>query len=211
MSKFDYTKVYDHKLYKFIAPIGRIIMRCLFSIKLIGEENLPAEGGYILASNHNISLDPIILSMNKKRTIHFMAKEELFNNAIGNFFITRFNAFPIKRGSSDKASLQYAINVVKEGFVLGIFPEGTCSKDFIPKKPKSGVALIANLAQADVMPVSIYIEKNKKLRKKFTIRFGKMIKYEELGFSDDAKSTAQLRYASRKIFDEIVELWRLGH
>ena len=95
--------------------------------------------------------------------------------------------------------------------MLGIFPEGTCSKDFIPTKPKSGVALIANLAHADVIPTSIYIEKNKKLRKKFTVRFGKMIKYEDLGFADDGKNTTQLRYASRKIFDEIVELWRLGH
>lgn len=53
--------------------------------------------------------------------MYFMAKEELFHNPAAAYFLTRFNAFPVKRGSSDKASVEYAIRVVKEGNVLGIF------------------------------------------------------------------------------------------
>ena len=211
MKPFDYSKVRDHATYHILMPLDILLFnKTMFRVTFVGEENVPKEGGFILASNHIHFLYPVGMAGGRVRVMYFMATEDLFHNPASAFFLTRFNAFPVKRGSSDKSSVEYAIRVVQEGKVLGIFPEGTRSPDGRPATPKAGVALIAKQAHADVLPVSIYSEHPSKYFTKLTVRFGKMIPYDELGITEGG-STRELREASRLIMDRIVALWEEGH
>lgn len=210
MKPFDYSKVKDHAAYHILMPLDILLFnKTMFRVTFVGKENVPKEGGFILASNHIHFLDPLIIAGSRTRVMHFMAKEELFHNPAAAYFLTRFNAFPVRRGASDKSSLEFAIRVVREGNVLGIFPEGTRSPDCRPGAPKAGVALIAKQARADVLPVSVYSDHQAKYGTELTVRFGKMIPYEELGITEEG-GTRELREASRRIMDRITELWEEG-
>ena len=208
---FDYSKIKNYKLYTFAVPIAKFVMSLKYKLRYEGKENLPKTGAYIVSANHLTSFDPVLLAMNSGRVIHFMSKYENFENPFSRFFLTHFNSFPVKRGSSDKSSIEYAINLIKHGEVIGIFPEGTRNKEGgEPQKAKSGVALIAKATNADVVPCSIHIGEKKGFRRLCTVRYGELIKFEDLGFSSESRSTSEIRNASRIIFDETVALWRKG-
>lgn len=142
-----------------------------------------------------------------------MAKLELFNiTRLTSWLLRHLNAFPISRGTGDQRSLNYAIRLVEEGKVLGIFPEGTRSKDPNGKMlpPKAGVALIAKATHSDILPACIYFEGKSKFRKKMTIRFGEVIPYEDLGLTDES-NMGEIKEASRFIMGKIGELLEKGH
>lgn len=206
MASFDYTNTKDRKVYNALMPVAKLLAKIVFNIKYEGIENFPEKGGYIFASNHIVAVDPVYISTRSPHPIHYMAKSETFKNAFTSGFLTHFNAFPVVRGAGDMSAIDYAVKLVKDGRVLGIFPEGTRSKDLKPGRAKSGVALIAKMAHADVMPVSIRFEGKPKFRAKVVVRYGKPIPFEELGL-DDESSSASLKTASRIIMDRIVELW----
>lgn len=208
--KYDFTKVKEYKFYNFVRGLAKILCRSKYKINYIGLENIPKDGGFILACNHQNALDPVIIASAMKRPVHFMAKEELFeNNSVG-FFLKHFNAFPVVRGSGDMSAVNYAENIVKNGWILGIFPEGTRSKDFKPARGKSGVALVAKQTEADILPVCIYTSDEFKNGTKLTVRFGKIIPYRDLGFTEE-RSAKELRFAAKKIMGEVVTLWEKGH
>lgn len=209
-------KVNDKKpkrrvLYYIMKPILILLLPLFYNVKCYGRKNIPKSSKLILASNHISIVDPVMILVKCPRTVHFMAKSELFTNPFLNIFFRNMNAFPVKRGKSDNTALSYAIKILENPWVFGIFPEGGTSKDLLPKKAKSGVAYIAKISGADVLPVSIYKESGKKtLRPKITLRFGNVIKNEELGFSENT-SPAKLKEASNIIMDKIVELWNKKH
>lgn len=208
--QFDFGKVKEYKLYQALRWVA--VLFCLrYKITYVGRENIPQDGGYIIACNHQSGVDPIILGRGVKRTIHFMAKEELFENEALGIFIKHLNAFPVRRGQGDTAAVEFAEEIVRNGYVLGIFPEGTRSKDFKPARGKSGTALIAKVTGADVLPVSIYTSDRYKKGTRLTVRFGKVIKNEEFGFTEEPHSTAELKSATKRIMGDITSLWEEGH
>ena len=211
MKGFDYSKITEGKLYEAVRPIGKALEKMLYKIEYTGTENIPENGGFILASNHLNALDPVFIALGmEKRQLHFMGKKELFENAFVKFFLSRLNGFPIVRGGADSEALNYAIRIVKEGYVLGMFPEGTRSKDYKPARAKSGVAVIAKEAKADILPVAIYTSDDMKKGTKLTIRYGELIPYEKLGISDES-SREEIRGCAQNIMEEIKKLWEMGH
>ncbi len=211
MKGFDYSKVTEGGLYDTMRPVGKIIEKMLYKVEYVGTENIPENGGFILASNHVNALDPVFIALGmEKRQLHFMGKKELFQNPVIKFFLSKLNGFPIVRGGADSEALNYAIRIVKEGYVLGIFPEGTRSKDYKPARAKSGVAVIAKEAKADILPVAIYTSDDMKKHTKLTIRFGEVIPYESLGISDDS-SREEIRGCAQYVMGEITKLWEMGH
>ncbi len=211
MKAFDYETVRNHRTYNKLIPLAKVVSSIVAKPKIIGLENVPKEGGFILASNHITSLDPVHIASHFPMPVHFMGKEEAFASSLTGWFFTKMNGFPVARGSADKSSVEYAIKLVREGYVLGIFPEGTREKDFKPTRAKSGVALIAKAAQADILPVSFYTSDDAKFGSKLTIRFGEIIRYGELGFTDEEHSSKELKEAARIIMERIVGLWEQGH
>ena len=90
--------------------------------------------------------------------------------------------------------------------MLCIFPEGTRSADGMPHEAKSGVGYIARHAAADVVPTAIYVEEKDKKGSKVIVKFGKPIRYSDMGFTDGGKTSENKRVAKR-VMDEIVRLW----
>ena len=194
--------------YKILKVIFRFTFNLLFSPKVIGAENVPKEGAMIMAANHMSNWDPPILGTYLPRTVGYMAKEELFKPAIAGAIIKSLNAFPVKRGASDRGAIKMALNILKKGLCLGIFPEGTRSRDGKLHKAQAGVSLIAAMSKAPVVPTAL-IGTNKIWSKeeKFpqqTIVFGEPIYYE--GKSNDK---AALEEFSQEIMKKIENLIKL--
>ena len=194
--------------YKILKVIFRFTFNLLFSPKVIGAENVPKEGAMIMAANHMSNWDPPILGTYLPRTVGYMAKEELFKPAIAGAIIKSLNAFPVKRGASDRGAIKMALNILKKGLCLGIFPEGTRSRDGKLHKAQAGVSLIAAMSKAPVVPTAL-IGTNKIWSKEekfpqLTIVFGEPIYYE--GKSNDK---AALEEFSQEIMKKIENLIKL--
>lgn len=142
-----------------LYPLGKALVSTvlypLYRIKVIGKENFPKEGGVLLCTNHIDALDPPVVGITCPRTVHFMAKEELFNLPLLKSILPRVKAFPVKRGMSDRQALRTGLSVLKEGNVVGLFPEGTRSKDGELKEGLAGAGFFALRGNAVVMPCAI--------------------------------------------------------
>lgn len=142
-------------VYYVIRAICWFIFKIFWKINVIGIENVPKEGGLILASNHVSYLDPIVLGITMKRKVYFIAKKEAFNNIFGNILLKNLNAFPVDRGKNDIRSLKKSLNILEEKKVLGIFPEGTRSLDGELQELKLGIIKIAMRTGVPILPVGI--------------------------------------------------------
>lgn len=207
---FNFNKYKEYKMYHILMPICLAVCKTKMKVQYIGKENIPKEGGFILACNHVSNFDPIALGGSNVRPIHYMSKYELFENPFVAWFLTHLNAFPVKRGQNDTTSIDYAENIIKRGWVLGMFPEGTRNRSGKPGKPKSGVAFIAKATNADVLPCAIYSDSGYKSGTLLTVRFGKLIKNEEFGFSEEGSHT-EIKNAAKRVMSEITELWEEGN
>lgn len=173
-----------------------------FGWRVEGRDNLPAEGGAILCSNHISWWDPPLVGCVVKRRVHFMAKEELFKIPILGSILPALGAFPVRRGTPDRSAIRQALRVLKDGQVLGIFPEGTRSKTGRLQKAEPGTALLAIKSQAPLVPVAILGPY--RLFRPIRVRIGAPFTVEE--FYDQRLSSEVLDPASEKIMAKIAEL-----
>jgi 1-acyl-sn-glycerol-3-phosphate acyltransferase len=131
-----------------------------FRMRFIGAANLPAHGGYIIASNHVSLLDPVVLWAGAPRPIHIIAKQELFDTPVVGWAIPWFWAFPIHRGTADREAIRRASALLAHGELVGIFPEGTRKRagepGMEPGDGHAGVALIAAHGGVPVVPLGIF-------------------------------------------------------
>jgi len=141
--------------YEFARKVVYTILKPLYRIEIIGVEHFPKDGGVLLCSNHISNLDPPVLGITAPRPVNFMAKEELFRVPILGKIVMNLNAFPVKRGMSDRQALRTGLEILNEGKVFGIFPEGTRSKDGKLGKGFSGVGFFALRTDAAVVPCAI--------------------------------------------------------
>ncbi|WP_026573307.1 lysophospholipid acyltransferase family protein [Bacillus sp. UNC438CL73TsuS30] len=166
------------KFYTFAKSVAYSILKPLYRIEAIGTENIPKEGGVLLCSNHINNFDPPVVGIMIARTVYYMAKEELFAVPILGGIIRRCNAFPVKRGMSDRDALRKGLSVLKEGHILGIFPEGTRSKTGELGKGLAGVGFFALRSNAQVVPCAV-IGPYKAFRK-LKVVYGKPMQMDEL-------------------------------
>ncbi|MFD2371795.1 lysophospholipid acyltransferase family protein [Brevibacillus sp. GCM10020057] len=141
--------------YRTFRSFFRIIFSLVFRWQVIGREHIPKEGPVILCANHISLWDPPLLGSGIERMVNFMAKEELFRIPVLSFLITKFGAFPVKRGAGDRAAIRTTLKLLEDGKVLGIFPEGTRSKTGELGEGMPGTAMFALKSQATVIPVAI--------------------------------------------------------
>ncbi|MBR3898496.1 MAG: 1-acyl-sn-glycerol-3-phosphate acyltransferase [Bacilli bacterium] len=114
-------------LYRITRPIIKIFIKVSFRPKIIGIDNIPLDGACILAGNHTSILDPLLIMSCTKRTIHFLAKDELYKGFKGIIF-KHMGIIPVNRRIHDKDALMKAKNGLNTGNLIGIFPEGTINK-----------------------------------------------------------------------------------
>lgn len=164
-------------LYSVVKVIARFILLFVFRIKTRGAENIPREGGVILAFNHKSNWDPVIAAVTSSRPLRFMAKEELFKNPLFGGLIKKLGAFPIKRGRGDIGAIKGALKILGNGDVMLMFPEGHRIKNNRIVKAKPGVALIAQMAKVPVVPVNI--SGKYAWMHKITVTYGKPVYLDE--------------------------------
>ena len=190
--------------YRFIRVFSKVALKVAFKMEYEGLENIPEGGGYLVCANHRTMLDPFFFAFQFKPQLFFMAKAELFRNKLFAMFFRALGSFPVERGTGDSGALDYAMDILRDGKVLAMFPEGTRSKTGVPLRPKSGAALVAIKTRSDVLPIGISFDNPIRFRRKITIRIGKLIRFEELGAEKGLPS--EMKQASKLIMGRIVDL-----
>ncbi|AZV44157.1 acyl-phosphate glycerol 3-phosphate acyltransferase [Peribacillus asahii] len=186
-------------LYRFARNVVKIILTPIFRIQTVGRESFPKDGGVLICANHIDNLDPPVVGITSPRDIHFMAKEELFHAPILKQLLPNINAFPVKRGLSDKGALKMGLKILKDGEVLGLFPEGTRSKTGELGKGLAGAGFFALRTNAVVVPCAI-IGPYKPFRK-LKVVYGKPV-----DFSQYREQKLSAEEATEIIMDEIRKL-----
>lgn len=186
-----------------LYPIGKFIVKViltpLYRIQTIGRDNFPKNGGVLICSNHIDNLDPPVVGLTCPRTIHFMAKEELFHAPILKQLLPTIQVFPVKRGMSDKKAIRTGLTLLKEGKVLGLFPEGTRSKTGETGKGLAGAGFFALRTDAAVVPCAV-IGPYKPFRR-VKVVYGKPI-----DFTEYRKQKVSAEEATEIIMNEIRRL-----
>ncbi len=167
-------KYNDSKFYKIIRPIVKCLFTIVYRPKIIGKDNIPKDGKVILAGNHTNNLDCILLMSSTKRSIHFLAKQELWKGPKKIIF-SNLGLIPVNRKIHDHKPIEMAENYLKNDKVIGIFPEGTTRKDSKTLLPfKIGAVKIASDTNTKIVPFAIS-GKYKMFSKDLKITFGKAI------------------------------------
>lgn len=181
------------------------VFQVAFSIEYQGRENIPrGNSGYILASNHTSYLDPVVLAFPLGRWVRYLAKGELENSFWGRLLFSALGIVPIERGSGDLSALDRCAQLTREGHALGIFPEGTRHPQDQPGKPKSGMALIAKMTGADILPCAVRYERPIRFRSRIHVQYGPLIPAQQLGL--DEESPRALRRCTKRVWGEILTM-----
>lgn len=134
-----------------------VFSKIYFRGKGIGKENFPDTGPYIGVANHNSNMDAIAMSLVAKQKVHAMAKDSLFRVPVLKWWVKAVGMFPVVRDAADEGAFNYALELLKQGEVLFMAPEGTRKKENGERKrPRTGFVRLAQLAACPVVPVAIY-------------------------------------------------------
>jgi 1-acyl-sn-glycerol-3-phosphate acyltransferase len=146
-------------VYRPVVATALTVLRALdLRLDIVGAENIPRTGGAIVASNHISYLDFIIVGatgLPSKRFIRFMAKQEIFGHWAGGPLMRGMRHISVDR-SAGAASFNAALRALKDGEVVGVFPEATISRSFTVKQLKNGAARMALDAQVPLVPVAVW-------------------------------------------------------
>ncbi|MBI5409688.1 MAG: 1-acyl-sn-glycerol-3-phosphate acyltransferase [Nitrospirae bacterium] len=201
-------------IYKLVAFTIRLICRINGGLIVKGKENIPAEGGVIVAANHISYLDPPILGSVTPRRATFMARKGLFNIPVLGWMIKEA-AFPVDRERTRPSTIKETVRRLRKGELIAIFPEGRRSETGEFLKAKRGVGMIMSLSRAPVVPTLI-IGSDKALpvdakwlkRAKISVVFGKPIYYTSIEEGKGSGEHLQHEAISEKVMDAVKELKR---
>jgi 1-acyl-sn-glycerol-3-phosphate acyltransferase len=148
------------RIYYAVAALSLPVVRFMFRLRETGLETLPVDGGFVLAANHTSNFDPwpLGLPLFPQRWLRFMAKSELYWWPLGRV-LDAVGAFPVERGKGDVKAIAKAVELVRSGEVVVMFPEGTRQRKGLRKRwearPHTGAARIAQRAGAPLVPAAI--------------------------------------------------------
>ena len=150
----------EKKWYRFFYAIVWPFVMLFYPMKFIGRENIP-EGGALVCANHSAAVDPFFLAfaLGRKKRICAMAKESLLNIFFVGKVLKLIGTFGVRRGASDIHAVKYALEELKKGEYVVIFPEGTRVKSREEGEPKTGAAMLACRTGVNVLPVYIPVKK----------------------------------------------------
>ncbi|MHC4712883.1 MAG: lysophospholipid acyltransferase family protein [Planctomycetota bacterium] len=142
--------------YFFVQFWVRIVFAIYFRMRVFGRENLPGEGGVILASNHQSFLDPPLVGVGLNRQVHYMARKSLFGHSgLFTWLIRSLNAYPVARGRGDIGAVRETMRRLKAGAAILIFPEATRTYHGEMGLFKPGIFMVAARVGVPVVPTVI--------------------------------------------------------
>ena len=146
-------------MFRVVRALIQVWMHLFYRLTITGLENIPQEGAAIICANHTFYKDLFLIGSLTKRKIRWFAKSELFRNPLFGRLITNLGAFPIHRGEADRSAIKTVYEVLKNGEILGIFPDGTRVRD-ISKRPevKRGFLSFALTARVPIIPIAVSFE-----------------------------------------------------
>ena len=196
-------------MYSAIALLTWPVLRGLYRLRARGLENLPAEGGFVLACNHVSSLDPwpLGLPLWPHRFLRFMAKSELYWWPL-TYVLDGAGAFPVRRGQRDTQAIETAVALVREGHPVAMFPEGTRRAKGLVKRfearPRSGAARIALEADAPLVPAAVAGTDGLLRLRRLRVAYGSPVDIDDLRGGDDLQAAAH--EATTRLMERILEL-----
>lgn len=189
---------------EFLRFLCKIFFTVFVRVRVIGLDKMPAEGGLLVAANHESMLDMFMIGYRVPRYIKWMAKEELFHNKLVAKFLTACGAYPVKRSARDVSAARMTFEMLEKGEPVGIFPQGTRSKGTgRAHKAKHGVAKFAVEAGVPVQPVAIWGKI--RLFGRVYVRFGDPIRLPQPAEGTKYTKEEYLRM-SQEILDTIYAL-----
>lgn len=166
-------------IYTLVVMLYALVAKVLFFVRIEGREQIPKDRNCVLMGNHQCLLDPLMLALCvPDREIHFMGKKELFENPFLGWLFRKVHGFPVDRGNIDMGAIRTAMNVLKNGDTLGIFPEGTRSRSGHMLPLLGGASMLALRSGCDVIP--IYIDGNYRPFRRMVVRVGRPIETADL-------------------------------
>lgn len=184
--------------YRFFKAILVPIFKFWYRPTIIGKENIPKDGPILIVGNHKHLYDQCLAIIATKRPIHYMAKKEYFDGKHAWFF-KLVGCIPVDRSKKDNNATSLALEVLKNGYALGLFPEGTRNKtDQFLLPFKYGAVSMAHKTDSLIVPFGITGD-YKFRSKNLTIRFGKPFKVDD-----------DLEKANKKLEKEVEKLMRLN-
>ena len=142
--------------YRFAIWAFRTWAKLFLGLRITGTDNVPREGGLVVACNHFSSLDPPVVGVSVPREIHFMAKKELFANPAMAVLMHGLRTFPVDRGRNDTSSIRTAMRKLRSGLAVGIFIQGT--RNAGEAAALNGAAFLAQRSGAGLLPTAVWRE-----------------------------------------------------
>ena len=181
-------KIERTPLYTLCRVVFGVLLRTICPVKYYNTQVLDrAEAPYILIANHKSMIDPFVLALpTKKYEIRYVGKRELTKNRLLEWAVKNLHMIPVSRHATDMAAMRSCMQVLKDGNVLGIFPEGTRHQPELMQTVESGTAMIALRAGVPIIPV--YISGRIRPFHKVRVRVGEPMEIEDIkaqGLSND--------------------------
>ena len=189
--------------YTFTRVLGIALSHTLMPVTYHGTENLPAEAPYVLMGNHNMAMDPVFMAVAvKKYQVCFMAKKELAKNKLIKRFLIKLHCILVDRHNSDMEAMRNSTRVLREGYILGIFPEGTRYHEGQMENIEAGTALLTMRAKVPLVPV--YFDRKLRLLHRTHCYIGAPIDYADLlGDGINTETCEKLNERIRETYREI--------
>lgn len=159
-----------------------IRLKLIYRLTVEGKENIPKTNEYIIAPNHLSTLDPPMVASVFPRPVAFMAKKELFENPILNWWLNWLGAFAVDREKLSVSTIRTVLTIRKTEWVFGIFPQGKRQAPGVISGVTKGFASLAKTTKCGILPVGIIGSQEAKhlpFTGKITIRIGELIPYSE--------------------------------
>jgi 1-acyl-sn-glycerol-3-phosphate acyltransferase len=195
-------------IYSAVAAITWPLLRLGYRLRETGLENLPQEGGFVLACNHVSSFDPWPLGIPlwPRKQLRFMAKSELYWWPLS-IVLNGAGAFPVRRGQRDTQAIETAVELVREGNVVAMFPEGTRrSKGLVKRfeaRPRTGAARIALEGGVPLVPAAVAGTDGLTRFTQLRVAYGSPVAIDDLRGEDVAKVAHE---ATDRLMARILEL-----
>ena len=152
-----FPQVEMERVYGFFHYLAHVVYGMWFRGEVIGLENLPPSGAYLVASNHASLLDPPIVGSQLAQQVSFFARKTLWKPGLAAWWLDAVGTIPVDRdGGADVTAIKRVLGALKKEKVVILFPEGTRSPDGKLQTPKPGVGMLACRAQVPVVPVRIF-------------------------------------------------------